>query len=190
MPKVFTKVARKEYKCSLTGKTIKPGDTYYEFSPYKQSARKCSRYPRQSELTQGKMSGAYRVQEIMEDYKLEGSEIPANMLQEAKEDCSSWADEIREVANEYEESLNNMPDSLQQSSKGEEIQEKIDALNEWADEVENCLETVDEYEEPEQDEEIEKSDNLTHEERVQGAIADHQDKILEAIRDTASNLSI
>jgi hypothetical protein len=163
MARVHAKVARKEYKCSLTGAIIKKGDTYFEFTPYRSKPHKCSRYPKPSEMTgSGKLATLYSIREQMQEYEV-SEEISSgdDLIEEVRSQCQEWAEEIRSVGEEYRDSVNNMPDSLQQSSKADEINEKGDSCDTWADEVENAMDNVS-WDEPEaSDEEVDKEDDAS-----------------------------
>jgi hypothetical protein len=45
---------------------------------------------------------------------------------------------VRAVAQEYEDNRGNMPDGLQDGNVGTDMQEKADALNKFADSLENA----------------------------------------------------
>jgi hypothetical protein len=69
--------------------------------------------------------------------QVQSNEIDASSL-EGDEDAQALAEEVaswvRELADEKQESLDNMPDGLRDSS---ELSEQVDALSSWADEVES-----------------------------------------------------
>lgn len=129
MPKVHTQKAAKGYPAD----GIKRGDTYYSWEFRYGGVHRSKTYPRPSQLTQSKMSGAYAAREAMED-DVNAATEPSD-IENALNEC---AGAIRDVASEYEDSLSNMPDSLQQSSTGEDIQAKIDALEEYAQALEDA----------------------------------------------------
>jgi vacuolar-type H+-ATPase subunit E/Vma4 len=112
------------------------GEEYYQWSiksqrggtTYRQHVRHGS--VRQSQLTHSKMSGAYAAVEAAED------EIAsAGNVYDMKAALETCAEEIGNVRDEYQESLDNMPENLQQGDTGQQIQEKIDALESFADEL-------------------------------------------------------
>lgn len=156
MPKVTSQVARKDYP----DHGIKKGDTYYKWEFRFGGAHKSKTFPRPSQLTQSKMSGAYAAQEALED-ALAAATCP-NDITSALEAC---AEEIRSVAEEYEESLNNMPESLQEGPTGQDIQEKVDGLNEWADSFDDMVNEVEQIEASEYREGVDDFDKLTDEEK-------------------------
>lgn len=134
-----------QYPCRKCKEPIVAGEKYYEWKHrYAPPSRQHQTHgaPRQSELCTSKMSAVYAAIESVEDVIASGRVADdASGLEDA---LNSAAEEVRNVAQEYEDGKSNMPDSLQQSSKGDEIQEKIDALNEFADSLENAAsETTD-----------------------------------------------
>lgn len=131
------------YRCQRCSDPIKAGDEYYEWKfkhaePSRQ--HKTHGAPRQSQLCNGKMSGVYAaVEGVEDDIKAARNSRDIGGLADV---LNSAAEEVRNVKDEYESGLSNMPDSLQQSSTGEQIQEKIDALETFADELESAASDV------------------------------------------------
>jgi methyl-accepting chemotaxis protein len=80
--------------------------------------------PAPSELDSSKMSGAYAAIEAAE--KTINASGDVDEIGQALEDCAS---EIEGVRDEYQDSYDSLPDSLQQSSSGEEINSKIESLD-------------------------------------------------------------
>ena len=95
------------------------------------------------------MSGAYSaIEDAQDGIEAARKAGDASGVPELLRSCAS---EIESVRDEYQESYDNMGDNLQQGSTGEEINEKIEALTEFADsvnskadEIEGDLETDDE----------------------------------------------
>jgi hypothetical protein len=54
------------------------------------------------------------------------------------EALTACAESVREVAQDYEDSRSNMPESLQDGNVGSEMQEKTDALNTFADALDDA----------------------------------------------------
>lgn len=131
MPRVHSQKANKDYP----DQGIKKGDTYYSWSFRYGGTYKSKTYPKPSQLTQGKLSSAYAAQEDMESAVSAASTLEDITI--AADDC---ANAIREVADEYQDSLDAMP--TQEGPVAEGIQEKIDALNEYADELESAASTA------------------------------------------------
>lgn len=121
---------------------VKKGETYYSwafaFSPKQISLT----YPKRQQLTRSSfLTAVYDIQDSLEAI---GADTP--------EDLQSLRDgileEIRELAEQTQESLDNMPDSLQSSPTGELLQERIDALESWADDLEGI--ELDDYDDPDE----------------------------------------
>lgn len=127
------------YPCRKCQEPIKAGEKYYEWKHrYAPPSRQHQTHgsPRQSELCTGKMSGVYAAQENVGD-----------VIDAARQssDCSGLADalteaaeSVREVAQEYEDNRSNMPEGLQEGPTGSDMQEKAEALNEFADSLESA----------------------------------------------------
>lgn len=127
MPKVHhVKAARKaDPQCG-----IQVGDEYYWWEFRHGGTHKSKTPPRPSQLTQSKMSSAYAAMEALEDV-LAGATCPED-IKSALDDAAQG---LRDVAGEYEESYDSMPEGLQNGPAGESIQEKIEWLNSCADEL-------------------------------------------------------
>lgn len=171
MPKVIEtkKIARgKDVTCEKCHTKIEVGEMYYKWEFRYGGAHsqhvKCGR-PRPSQLTQSKMSGAYAALESAED------QLNAAGLDEPGDIASilnSCAEEIGNVADEYQEGIDNMPEGLQQGATAQESEEKINNLNDFKDNLESVASDIegetfefdeDEPEEPAEEEteiEIEK----------------------------------
>ena len=105
---------------------------------------------RPSELTGGKIATAYAAQEDAYDAIDDASTVEE--IIQALEDCAGGA---RACMEDYQEGLDNMPENLQDGDVGMQIQERIDALEYWATDLEgqSGIETWDgnEGEEPSED---------------------------------------
>lgn len=151
MPRVYIYTTRKRrdgsnYTCSKCHKDILQGQKRYEWSfRYGGTYRRhvdCG-YPRQSELTQSKMAEVYSATEDLED-QLQGNDW---VLEDAENYVQEAAEAIREVANEYEEAAQNF-------GNAGENQERYEALDAYADEVENSLNGISGFETEEDREEV------------------------------------
>jgi hypothetical protein len=174
MPRVIKKVARKEYVCSLTGNVITKGQEYWEFTPYRQKTRKCSRPPRPSEMTSSdKLSRVYSISEAINDFSLDNYDDPETIIEHVQSVLDEWSEEIESIADEYDESVDNMPESLQNSSKADEIREKAENLRTFSTDISGAIEGIgfEEYDEDShgEDEELHKESEL---ERIIGEIQD------------------
>lgn len=144
---------------------INKGDTYYWWK-FRYGGKHVSKtYPRASQLTQSKLSGVYAAEESAQDEineirnrkPAEGQE-KSDFLNEVIEDLKSaleqCAESIREVAQEYTESADNMESGFgHETSSSEEVREKASELESYADDIEsNANSEVDGYD-PAEDEE-------------------------------------
>lgn len=128
--------------CARCGTEILKGDSYKWFKfRWGSKIIFCeAHYPRLSEMTTSdKLARLYAAQE-----EIEGAMSDRESIITALEDAISTAEE---VGSEYESSLENMPEGLQQSATGEAIQEKIDACSAWATELETCKDEIESEEE-------------------------------------------
>lgn len=129
MAKIEIPKARKEYKCSKCGEVIKVGDTYFKGSPFRAKpiirCMKC-RF-RSWELSSSEyVQGVGRICDCWEeDYEL------------GEDTAQSIADELDNIKDQCQDSLDNMPEGLQYGSTGELLQERIDCLDDVISELEN-----------------------------------------------------
>jgi hypothetical protein len=117
MPRVIAATknrAGKKIACGHCGHKIEPGEKYFHFSfRYGGKHYRCGGCPpKPSELTQSKLSGAYSAVESataqIDDIRMSGELDSLTTILEA---C---ADEIDQVRDEYQESLENMGENLAQ----------------------------------------------------------------------------
>lgn len=152
MPRVTTHTARRsKYERTCTGcrEPIQEGEQYYHWTrrvgPKQGSFRhvKCGP-PRPTELTTRKTA---QVEEAIQDAS--APDVDYSALDNVDEDnpvesvdldstpFEDWALEVADVADqvadEYEEGVSNMPDSLQYSSQAEAMNEVAQELRDWAD---------------------------------------------------------
>jgi hypothetical protein len=136
MAKVETvKSARKDYP----DEGIKKGDTYYKWSFNFGGTYRSKTYPKPSQLTMSPFHSEYYSigEDLEDDLNLASS---AEDLQSAVENAIG---RIEDLSSTTEDSLNNMPEQLQESDTGQMLQERIDGLQDWM----GNLESVDlEYE--------------------------------------------
>jgi len=136
MPRVnHVKHARKDY--SQWG--VKKGDSYYWWAFRYEGIHASKTYPHRSLLTQSSF--------LQELYGIEddlGSLAPDSNLPSEIENIIGRIDSLRETC---EDSLSNMPDNLQESSSsGQLLQERIDSLQSWSDDLSGIDINVDEDE--------------------------------------------
>ena len=119
------KKARKDYPAS----GIKAGEPYYWWAFRYGGKHKSKTCPRASQLTQSPfLSQAYSLDERAQDAS-EDAHLP-DLIYEL---TGEW----RELGDECQGSLDNMPDSLQDSESGQLLQERIDKCEEIAGELES-----------------------------------------------------
>lgn len=129
MPKVHhVKKSRKDNPIA------KKGESYYWWKFRYGGKRYSKTYPKRQQLTQSGFKISL--------YDIEDDLSKSLSVAESKDDLQNAIDgilpEIENLKDECEESLNNMPEHLQQdSSSGELLQERIDNLEEWSSELEN-----------------------------------------------------
>ena len=121
MAKIEKPKARKEYKCSKCGETIKVGDTYLKGTPFRRSpVIRCTKCGLRSwELSSSEyVQGVGRVCDCWEeDYGCD------------ENTAQSIADELSNIRDETQDSLDNMPYGLQEGDTGQLLQERIDNLD-------------------------------------------------------------
>lgn len=129
MARIDKPVARKEYKCSKCGETIKKGDTYLKGSPFRMKPIiRCTKCGLRSwELSSSDyVQGVGRVCDYWEeDYGCD------------EDTAQQIADELSNIRDEAQDSLDNMPEGLQEGDTGQLLQERIDNLDEAISELEN-----------------------------------------------------
>ena len=145
------------FTCNRCDKPIVVGENYYQWKHNHAPARRHAEHgrPRQSELCTGKMSGVYAAVEGLEDDIEAGRK--GNDISGLEYALNEAASAVREVAEEYESNIDNMPESLQSSPTAEDAREKSEALNEFADALESAAGDIDSDidEEPEEPEDHE-----------------------------------
>ena len=129
MAKIEKPVARKEYKCSKCGEAIKKGDQYWKGIPFRRSpiirCLKCGIYRWEcssSEYTQsvGRVCDCWQ-----DDYEL------------GEDTAQEIADELSNIQDTCQDSLDNMPEGLQEGDTGQLLQERIDTLDDVISELES-----------------------------------------------------
>lgn len=135
MPVVKSQVARKDYKCRH-GCEIHKGERYYRAKKKFQKPRfGCLQHPfKGSELaTSGKVASLLGIKEDLAG--LSFNEENVESIADSLDDAASRA---REVGEEYEESANNMEEYFPSSSQVDDIREKAENCESWADALENA----------------------------------------------------
>lgn len=105
--------------------------SYYYWSNYREPNQYSKTPPRKSQTAGSDyLKAVYGLQEEM-------AAATANDQIELEGLRDDWASQARDIANECQEKLDNMPDGLREGDTGTMLQERSDAMEEWADELEN-----------------------------------------------------
>jgi DNA repair ATPase RecN len=139
------KKARKDQgTCRGCGTEIKTGDSY-QWIQFRYGGRtvKCSacRF-RGSELTQSKLSQVYAAQEAVGD-ALEAWD--GRELDDLKADCENALDDIREVAQEYQDAADAIRE-VADNSIADQNEERAQELESWCDDIDSALSDLSEFE--------------------------------------------
>jgi len=110
---------------------INEGESYYWWQ-FKNGGKNISKTsPKRSQLTQSSfLSQIYSIEENISTFHSTDPDDCINSLEQ-------WIEELNEMKEQCEESLSNMPESLQSSPTGELLQERIDGLDEIIQEMES-----------------------------------------------------
>lgn len=121
----FVKKARKDIP--IAG--VKAGESYYWWQNYKRP-KKYSKTPPKRSQTAGSSfyQELYSIDESIEEADI----VDRDALKAILEESISSLEELRD---QTQESLDNMPEGLQQGDTGQLMQERIDALDTYIDEL-------------------------------------------------------
>ena len=111
----------------------KKGEPYYWWK-FRYSGKQFSKTPpRPSQLTQSEfLSTMYGAQEDLEDAINQGSTVAD--LEAAKDALLETIEELRDMS---QNSLDNMPDQLQEGDTGQMLQERVDAMDSWESDLDS-----------------------------------------------------
>lgn len=169
---------------------IAKGESYYWWQFLRGGKNLSKERPKRSRLTQsGFLSELYDMEDSVGDFTAENKDD----FDSFKEDLMSQIESLKE---QCEESLSNMPDSLQESPTGQLLQERIDGLDNWYSEVEGIEcdyeeeeireEKLGEYEKEEGELEDDYKERI--DEETANAIQEKVDEAIEELRGTSSGL--
>ena len=165
MPRVHTRTkstrGRPTFPCRACSEPIKPGEKFYTWkkryggTSYMHTSHG---FPKPSMLSNRKTA-------VIEDMT---QDFPSSVesTDEISEALQAIAETARDVGQEYEDSADNMPESLQQGYQAEAMREVAQELETWADDLESW--------EPENDSPDEDDYQETDQEAYQAAIQDWQ----------------
>lgn len=109
---------------------IKKGDTHYIWQLYKRPLQRSKTYPKPWQLT-----GSPFLQSI---YQIQDRGFSAENREALNEEAENLKGELEELRDECQDSYDNMPEQLQENSEsGQLLQERIEALEEWIDNLDN-----------------------------------------------------
>ena len=126
-------------KAAKDNSVCKKGESYYWWctritsgKSYIKRKHLSKNPPRQSQLTSSPfLQSLLAIQENISDAKPQS-------LGELLEMRDDWVNDINELRDETQEKLDNMPDGLRESDSGQVLQERVDALESWASDIENA----------------------------------------------------
>ena len=130
MAKIERPKARKEYKCSKCGETIKVGDIYLKGTPF-----------RMKPIIRCKICGLRHWELSSSDYVQGVGRVCDCWEQEYgcdEDTAQSIADELSNILDTTQDNLDNMPEGLQEGDTGQLLQERIDNLDSAINELE-CI---------------------------------------------------
>lgn len=142
-----SKARKGQGTCESCRQEIAKGQAYKwiksRYGPKRSRHADCPSW-RPSEMTGSKMATAYAAQEGGHD---DLDAIDASLVNDAAT-AEAFVDDVKaalaavaeggnECAGDYQEGIDNLPDSLQDGPTAEESREKIDALEQWASDLED-----------------------------------------------------
>jgi hypothetical protein len=179
----FVQAARK----AVPSAGIEVGDSYYWWK-FRHGGKRYSKVrPRPSQLTQSEFySQVYAIQERIEDMSADDS-LP--------DQIDEIASDLRQIGDECRDRRENMPEALQYSPTGELLEERADAMDSAADELEQIDTQIDDDEQLiEQDSEFEpKGDDESDDDfeaRKQDRIEELQQEFWDNVLSELQNVSI
>ncbi len=163
---------------------IAKGEPYYWWQFLHGGKNYSKTAPKRSQLTQSDfLSQLYALEENIEEFTCSSKED----FDTFKEDIISQIDEMKE---QCESSLDAMPEQLQQAPTGELLQERIDNLESWHDEIDSI--ECEDYDEEELKQEIKNEDEEISDEdleaELQEKIQEKVDEAISSLQETSSNL--
>jgi len=186
--------ARKDQgRCGRCDKEIKVGDPYKWIKPrYGGKKVRCEFCQfRPSEMTSSKMGIVYDAQEDALEEIGKWCDEDAADLQEI---LNRFAETVREVSEEYQESCDNIRDTFSDSPTADECEEKANELDSWASEIESAASELagsfaDDFDES--DVEIdprERDAGMSEEDQIEEARSEGVDQWIEDRREQAEDV--
>lgn len=130
------KAQKDQGPCSKCGKQIVKGDPYKWFqkqrAPKRIACASCTF--RDSDLAGGRMADVYAAREEAED-----AMQTASTIEDVREALQNAVDRANELADEYEQSAENIRERFTESATADECEEKASAVRDWANEMESAM---------------------------------------------------
>lgn len=166
----------------------KKGDTYFSWGMMvggRGIQRKSLTYPKRSQLTNSEFLSA--VYDLEDGINWGGAESPED-LQQMRDDL---AQEVRDLGEQQQEKFDNMPDGLQQGDTGQLLEQRAQACEQYADDLENVDLDYDEPDDQEIEDEIEDAelDAIEVADRVEKIKEEKLEEWLQEKRDELEGLS-
>jgi hypothetical protein len=192
------KAQKAQGNCGACHQPVEVGEPYNwiknRFGPKRVKHARCGSFRASEMTTSDKLSRLYAAQESIEDFEFSGDEGDDN-LDDARSVMEAAADEAEQVGEEYRESASNIEDGFgSRTYQCDELDEKADACDEWADTLRSALDSVDD--EPdlsaidEDDEEAVVSDRIDSAEQAEQVRQEWRDEVATAMVDAAGELSL
>jgi len=125
---------------------VKKGESYWWWKFRFGGIHKSVTKPKASQLTQSAFLSTYY------DLQEQVSDLRGNDLESLEDAVIAIKDDIESLRDETQDSLDNMPEQLQDGDTGQLLQERIDGLEEWADSLDSLDYDLDQSEDDVRDE--------------------------------------
>jgi hypothetical protein len=148
--RVETHKARKEF-VDVHGGKIMPGETYYEWKPYRGTPRRSKTAPSKIELTGNERQAAlYEAEANIADALRAFDDDPSREEGQSLADVLSNAvSELEDVASEYEESADNIENTFTSSETADLCRERADFIHDLTAQLETASSDLSDALEPE-----------------------------------------
>jgi hypothetical protein len=145
MPRVTTQKARKPRRCGKCGVTINKGQEYKKWAFFRQGdnirCMKAECAPTQSDLTPGIPGEVYGQQESLEAAVARFRENKD--FETFKGEVESVISELESLADQTQESFDNLPEGFQQGDNGQRLEARVESINEFKDAIDSALGNAD-----------------------------------------------
>lgn len=151
MPRVITvkRSQKAQGTCHKCSTPIKKGDPYKFIKP-RYGAKKvlCAKCQfRDSDLTSSdKLARAYDARDDLQA-AIAGWDPADGDIESLKEALTTAQEAVQEVADEYQESADNIHNTFSESQTADDCEEKANSLGDWAQELESAADDLEEFDE-------------------------------------------